>query len=94
MAACVDDFQVRDDLQFTDPPRRQFGACADCEAGRCVPPARRGRRPLHRAARRHRRRRLVLPAWAREGVDVGPKSFAGLVSADRSSAPAASSTRR
>jgi len=75
----ADAFQVRDDLQFSNPPTRMFGACTDCAAGRCAPP-------------RQRRRRLftgllgaaaLTPAWAREGVDVGEKSkFAGLVSAE------------
>lgn len=72
------DFQIRDDLRFSHPPRRMFGDCADCAAGRCAPPAQRGRRlftGLLGAA-------ALTPAWAREGVDVGPKSkFAGLVSA-------------
>jgi predicted Zn-dependent protease len=65
------DFIVRDDLQFSNPPQRQFGACADCASGRCAP--------------RQRGRRLftgllgavaLAPAWAREGVDVGKKSWA------------------
>lgn len=78
----ADDFQVRDDLQFTDPPRRQFGACADCAAGRCVPPARRGRR-LFTGLLAATGAAAFVPAWAREGVDVGPKSkFTGLISAD------------
>lgn len=72
------DFQIRDDLRFSHPPRRMFGDCADCAAGRCAPPSQRGRRlftGLLGAA-------ALAPAWAREGVDVGPKSkFAGLVSA-------------
>lgn len=75
----VDDFQVRSDLQFTHPPRRMFGACTDCAAGRCAPPRQRSRRlftGLIGAA-------AFLPAWAREGVDVGARSkFAGLISAD------------
>lgn len=74
------DFTVHDDLQFSNPPRRMFGDCADCAAGRCAPPAQRGRRlftGLLGAA-------ALTPAWAREGVDVGPKSkFAGLVSAEQ-----------
>lgn len=76
----ADDFQIHDDLQFTDPISRQFGACADCAAGRCAPPSQRGRRlftGLLGAA-------AFAPAWAREGVDVGPKSkFTGLVSAEQ-----------
>ncbi|MCF8207424.1 MAG: M48 family metallopeptidase [Methylotenera sp.] len=74
------DFTVQDDLQFSNPPRRMFGDCADCAAGRCAPPAQRSRRlftGLLGAA-------ALAPAWAREGVDVGPKSkFAGLVSAEQ-----------
>lgn len=74
------DFTVQDDLQFSNPPRRMFGQCADCAAGRCGPPAQRSRRlftGLLGAA-------ALAPAWAREGVDVGPKSkFAGLVSAEQ-----------
>lgn len=74
------DFTVQDDLQFSNPPRRMFGDCADCAAGRCAPPAQRGRRlftGLLGAA-------ALTPAWARDGVDVGPKSkFAGLVSAEQ-----------
>jgi predicted Zn-dependent protease len=72
------DFHIRDDLRFSHPPRRMFGDCADCAAGRCAPPAQRSRRlftGLLGAA-------ALTPAWAREGVDVGPKSkFTGLVSA-------------
>lgn len=71
----ADDFQVRDDLQFTDPPRRMFGACADCAAGRCAPPARRGRR-LFTGLLAATGAAALAPAWAREGVDVGPKSWA------------------
>ncbi|RZJ11739.1 MAG: M48 family peptidase [Rubrivivax sp.] len=56
-----------------------FGACTDCAAGRCAPPRQRSRRlftGLIGAA-------AFLPAWAREGVDVGARSkFAGLISAD------------
>ncbi|MFG6412405.1 M48 family metallopeptidase [Roseateles sp. DC23W] len=66
------DFIVRDDLQFSNPPQRLFGACADCAAGRCAPPRLRGRRlftGLLGAA-------AFAPAWAREGVDVGKKSWA------------------
>ncbi|RTL47153.1 MAG: M48 family peptidase [Burkholderiales bacterium] len=74
------DFQIRDDLRFSHPPRRLFGDCADCAAGRCGPPALRSRRlftGLLGAA-------ALTPAWAREGVDVGPKSkFTGFVSADQ-----------
>ncbi|RZL35328.1 MAG: M48 family peptidase [Rubrivivax sp.] len=77
----ADDSQVHDDLQFTDPPRRQFGAC-DCAAAGCTPPARRGRR-LFTGLLAATGAAALLPAWAREGVDVGPKSrFAGLISAD------------
>lgn len=79
----ADDFIVHPNLHFTDPVTRGIGRCEDCAAGRCTPPRQRGRRLftglLGAAA-------LVpaLPAWAREGVDVGPKSkFAGLVSADQ-----------
>ncbi len=75
----ADDFIVTPDLRLDHLPVRRFGACADCAAGRCAPPARRGRRlftGLLGAA-------AFLPAWAREGVDVGPKSkFAGLISAE------------
>jgi len=79
----AEDFQVRDDLQFTDPPRRMFGACADCAAGRCAPPTRRGRR-LFTGLLAASGAAALVPAWAREGVDVGPKSkFAGLVSAEQ-----------
>lgn len=66
------DFIVRDDLCFSNPPQRMFGACADCAAGRCAPPRQRGRRlftGLLGAA-------ALTPAWAREGVDVGKKSWA------------------
>ena len=78
----ADDFQVHDDLQFTDPPKRMFGACADCAAGRCAPPQR-GRR-LFTSLLAATGAAAVAPAWAREGVDVGPKSkFAGFVSADQ-----------
>lgn len=65
------DFIVRDDLQLSHLPQRMFGACADCAAGRCAPPQR-GRRlftGLLGAA-------AFAPAWAREGVDVGEKSWA------------------
>jgi predicted Zn-dependent protease len=76
----ADDFQVRDGLHFTQPPPRMFGACADCAAGRCAPPRQRSRRlftGLLGAA-------VFAPAWAREGVDVGPKSkFAGFVPAEQ-----------
>lgn len=74
------DFRVRDDLQLTHLPQRMFGACADCAAGRCAPPRQRSRRlftGLLGAA-------AFVPAWAREGVDVGPKSkFAGFVPAEQ-----------
>ena len=76
----ADAFQVREDLRFTHPLPRMFGACADCAAGRCAPPAQRSRRlftGLLGAA-------ALTPAWAREGVDVGPKSkFAGFVPAEQ-----------
>ena len=75
----ADEFIVNDELQFSNPPQRMFGACVDCAAGRCAPPSQRNRRlftGLLGAA-------AFMPAWAREGVDVGPKSkFAGLISAD------------
>lgn len=78
-----DDFQVRDDLHFTHPPARMFGDCADCAAGRCAPPDRRGRR-LFTSLLGAGAAAAVLPAWAREGVDVGAKSkFTGLVSAEQ-----------
>jgi len=74
------DFTVHDDLRLSHLPRRMFGACADCAAGRCAPPAQRGRRlftGLLGAA-------AFAPAWAREGVDVGPKSkFTGFASAEQ-----------
>ncbi len=66
------DFIVRDDLQLSHLPQRMFGACADCAAGRCTPPRQRTRRlftGLLGAA-------ALTPAWAREGVDVGKKSWA------------------
>ncbi|MCE4555569.1 M48 family metallopeptidase [Roseateles cellulosilyticus] len=73
------DFQVRDDLQFTTPRPRMFGDCADCAAGRCTPPAQRSRRLFTGLLGAS----AFMPAWAREGVDVGPKSrFAGMISAD------------
>ncbi|WP_415659428.1 M48 family metallopeptidase [Roseateles sp.] len=60
-----------------------FGACADCAAGRCAPPARRGRR-LFTGLLAATGASAFAPAWAREGVDVGPKStFTGLVSAEQ-----------
>lgn len=78
----ADDFQVRDDLQLSHLPQRMFGACADCAAGRCAPPAQRGRR-LFTGLLAATGAAAFMPAWAREGVDVGPKSrFAGLISAD------------
>jgi predicted Zn-dependent protease len=77
----ADDFQVRDDLQLTNPPLRQFGACADCGTGRCAPPSRRSRR-LFTGLLGATGAAAFLPAWAREGVDVGEKSkFTGFVSA-------------
>lgn len=79
----ADDFQVRDDLQFTDPPTRMFGDCTDCAAGRCAPPAQRGRR-LFTGLLAATGAAAFMPAWAREGVEVGPKSkFTGFVSADQ-----------
>lgn len=79
----ADDFQVHDDLRFTHLPQRMFGACTDCAAGRCAPPAQRGRR-LFTGLLAATGAAAVLPAWAREGVDVGPKSkFTGFVSAER-----------
>ncbi|HEY0953519.1 MAG TPA: M48 family metallopeptidase [Roseateles sp.] len=66
------DFIVRDDLQLSHLPQRMFGACADCAAGRCAPPRQRTRRlftGLLGAA-------ALTPVWAREGVDVGKKSWA------------------
>ncbi|MBW8846478.1 MAG: M48 family metallopeptidase [Burkholderiales bacterium] len=78
----ADDFIVSSDLRFTDPPPRQFGACADCAAGRCAPPSQRGRR-LFTGLLGGAGALAFMPAWAREGVDVGPKSkFVGLISAD------------
>lgn len=78
----ADDFQVHDDLQLSHLPQRMFGACADCAAGRCAPP-RRGRR-LFTGLLAATGAAAALPAWAREGVDVGPKSkFTGFVSADQ-----------
>jgi len=77
----ADDFQVRDDLQFTNPPSRLFGACTDCATGRCAPPRQRGRR-LFTGLLAATGAVAFMPAWAREGVDVGPKSkFTGFVSA-------------
>ncbi|MDR7333280.1 M48 family metallopeptidase [Roseateles asaccharophilus] len=76
------DFIVRDDLQLSHLPQRMLGACADCAAGRCAPPARRGRR-LFTGLLAATGAAAFAPAWAREGVEVGPKSrFAGLISAD------------
>lgn len=75
------DFQVCDDLQLTPPPRG-FAACTGCAAGRCIPPRQRSRR-LFTGLLAAGGATALLPAWAREGVDVGPKSkFAGLISAD------------
>ncbi|MDR7299586.1 Zn-dependent protease with chaperone function [Pelomonas aquatica] len=79
----ADDFQVRDDLQLTHPPQRMFGACADCAAGRCAPPRQRSRR-LFTGLLAATGAASIMPAWAREGVDVGPKSkFAGFVPAEQ-----------
>ncbi|MFG6439780.1 M48 family metallopeptidase [Roseateles sp. LKC17W] len=76
----ANDFIVHDDLRLPHLPQRQFGACADCAAGRCAPPRQRGRRlftGLLGAA-------AFAPAWGREGVEVGEKSkFTGLVSAEQ-----------
>ena len=78
----ADAFIVRSDLRFTTPAPRQFGACADCAAGRCAPPNQRGRR-LFTGLLAGGGALAFMPAWAREGVDVGPKSkFAGLISAE------------
>jgi len=78
----ADDFQIHDDLQFTDPISRQFGTCADCAAGRCAP-RQRGRR-LFTGLLAATGAAAFAPAWAREGVDVGPKSkFTGFVSAEQ-----------
>jgi predicted Zn-dependent protease len=78
----ADDFQVRDDLQLSHPPTRGFGACADCAAGRCAPA--RGSRRLFTGLLGAAALAPALPAWAREGVDVGPKSkFAGFVPAEQ-----------
>ncbi|MFT7722554.1 MAG: M48 family metallopeptidase [Roseateles sp.] len=66
------DFLVRDDLQLSHPPQRRFGACADCAAGRCAPPRQRGRRLFTGLLGAS----ALAPAWAREGVDVGKKSWA------------------
>lgn len=79
----ADDFQVRDDLQFTHPLPRMFGECADCAAGRCAPPRQRSRR-LFTGLLGAAGAMALAPAWAREGVDVGPKSkFAGFVPAEQ-----------
>lgn len=79
----ADDFTVSDDLRFTHPLPRGFGACADCAAGRCTPPRQRSRR-LFTGLLGAAGAAALVPAWAREGVDVGPKSkFTGFVSADQ-----------
>lgn len=76
----ADHFVVSDDLQLTDPPPR-FGTCTSCAAGRCAPPAQRGRR-LFTGLLAVTGAAAFMPAWAREGVDVGAKSkFTGFVSA-------------
>ena len=76
----ADDFQLRDDLPFTHPLARGFGDCAACADGRCAPPARQGRRLFTGLLGAM----ALAPAWAREGVDVGPKSkFTGFVSAEQ-----------
>lgn len=73
-----DDFQVRDDLHLPHLPQRGPDGCA-C----CAPPAQRSRR-LFTGLLAATGAAAVLPAWAREGVDVGAKSrFAGLVSAEQ-----------
>ncbi|MFG6486641.1 M48 family metallopeptidase [Roseateles sp. BYS78W] len=78
----ADDFQIHDDLQFSHSIARQFGACGDCVAGRCAP-KQRGRR-LFTGLMAATGAAAFAPAWAREGVDVGPKSkFTGLVSAEQ-----------
>lgn len=79
----ANDFQVRDGLQFTHPPTRSFGDCADCAAGRCSPPTQRSRR-LFTGLLAATGAAAFMPAWAREGVEVGPKSkFTGFVSAEQ-----------
>ncbi len=80
----TDDFLVSHDLQFSNPPARQFGACADCAAGRCAPPRQRGRRLFTGLLGAAALAPAWTPAWAREGVEVGPKSkFAGFASAEQ-----------
>ncbi|KQY85677.1 peptidase M48 [Pelomonas sp. Root1444] len=60
-----------------------FGGCADCAAGRCAPPSQRSRR-LFTGLLAATGAASIMPAWAREGVDVGPKSkFAGFVPAEQ-----------
>jgi predicted Zn-dependent protease len=76
-----DDFIVREELHFSTPVPRGFGDCGDCAAGRCGRPQR--SRRLFTGLLGVAGAAALVPAWAREGVDVGPKSkFAGLVSAD------------
>ncbi len=79
----ADDFLVQDHLHFTNPITRGIGLCDDCAAGRCTPPRQRSRR-LFTGLLGTAALAPALPAWAREGVEVGPKSkFAGLVSAEQ-----------
>ena len=75
-------FEISDSLAFSQPPQRMFGDCEDCAAGRCGRPQR-GRR-LFTGLIGFSGVAACLPAWARDGVDVGPKSkFVGLVSAEQ-----------
>ncbi len=77
-----DDFHLVPDLQLNHVPQRRFGDCADCAAGRCGRPQR-SRRLFTGLLGAAALAPAALPAWAREGVDVGPKSrFAGMVSAE------------
>ncbi|MBI3349522.1 MAG: M48 family metallopeptidase [Burkholderiales bacterium] len=79
----ADDFIVTHDLQLTHAPARRFGTCANCAAGRCAPPSQRSRR-LFTGLLAVTGTAAFMPAWAREGVDVGPKSkFTGFVSAEQ-----------
>ena len=74
----TDDFHY---ATLTTPAPRQFGQCADCAAGTCAP--QRGRR-LFTGLLGGGLLLPSVPAWAREGVEVGEKSkFVGLVSADQ-----------
>ena len=79
----AEDLIANDDLHFTQPLPRGFGSCTDCAAGRCAPPRQRSRR-LFTGLLGAAALMPSLPAWAREGVDVGRKSkFTGLVSAEQ-----------